>query len=259
MKSINNVSFVYLAAILMFSADIAWSSSLTVELPNQKTELYYSKAVRLSQVLIDAQRLEPEAFIMANHLSLLDDGSNMERELDEILHQLRQRANKPNNVSLNQSSQTILQQLTHFSYLRRLPYKLDADWARTQKSSDPILQFQSNKPELRVQLLLRTRPTQIRIMGAIEQPKLVPFQAHWQLSDYLAHHNIGLLSGALKNTAFVIQPDGVLESVPYGWWNGKEVYFAPGATIFIGLGSLARENEDLNLQIAELLTHKVGL
>ena len=65
-----------------------------------------------------------------------------------------------------------------------------------------------------------------------------------------------LLPGALKST---VQPDGVLESVPYGWWNGKEVYFAPGATIFIGLGSLARENEDLNLQIAELLTHKVGL
>ncbi|GEA51680.1 hypothetical protein VIN01S_24840 [Vibrio inusitatus NBRC 102082] len=259
MKGINKVSFAFLVSVLMLSADTAWSSALIIAMPNQKTELHYSKAVRLSQVLIDAHRLEPAAFTIANHLSLLDEDSKMKPEIDEVFQQLYQRANKPNNVSLNQSSHSILEQLKHFSYLRRLPYTLDADWARSQISSDPILQFKSDNPELRFQLLLTTRPTQIRIIGAIDKPKLVSFHVHWQLPDYLEHNQIELLPGAKASTAFVIQPDGVVELISYGWWNGKEVYFAPGSTIFIGLRSLASENEDLNLQIAELLTHKVGL
>ncbi|GEM78962.1 hypothetical protein VSU01S_12070 [Vibrio superstes NBRC 103154] len=235
------------------------AAPITVELPNQETALYYSRAVRLSQVLIDAQRIEPNRFALANHLALLDKKSEMTTEKKEVFNQLEQRASKPNNESLNQSSQAILEQLKTFTYLRRLPYRLDADWARSQISTDPVLAFQNENTELRFRLLQSTRPTQIRLMGAIDKPSLVPFEAHWQLSDYLDNHHINLLSGAQKSLAFVIQPDGEMIQLPYGWWNGKEVYFAPGATIFIGLRSLAWENEELNLQIVELLTHKVGL
>ncbi|MEZ9850159.1 hypothetical protein FCV82_01245 [Vibrio breoganii] len=259
MISPRSMASAYVIFLLMLCIGKALAAPITVELPNQGTELYYSEAVRLSQVLIDAQRVEPERFVLANHFALLDKKSDMTAEKKNIFGQLEQRASKPNNESLNQSSQAILDQLKQFTYLRRLPYRLDADWARSQIATDPVLAFQNKNAGLRFRLLQSKRPTQIRLMGAIEKPTLMPFKPHWKLSDYIENHHVNLLSGAQKSLAFVIQPDGEMTQLPYGWWNGKEVYFAPGATIFIGLRSLAWENEELNLKIVELLTHKVGL
>ncbi|GEA60103.1 capsule biosynthesis GfcC family protein [Vibrio comitans] len=68
-----------------------------------------------------------------------------------------------------------------------------------------------------------------------------------------------LLPSARKST---VQPDGVLESVSYSWWNGEEVYLALGATIFISLAfsiALASTAKLINAITMSLTKERQGL
>ncbi|GAM61134.1 yjbG polysaccharide synthesis-related protein [Vibrio ishigakensis] len=232
------------------------SAELIVELPLQNKALKYAEKTRLSQVLIDVHNVVPERYSLGLFLADPSKQAEVDELFQEIESELVQRKNKPNYTSLNQASQTILEQLTSFQFKSRMLLELDYDLARARPMSDPMLSYQGQS---KFEVYAFPRPEYITLVGAIDRPGKLTFKPHFQLADYLDEHGIVLLDGANKTQAIAIQPDGKVVEMGFGWWNSKETYLAPGAIVFVVLNSLWNENEELNRQITELLVHRVGL
>ena len=233
-----------------------YASELIVELPLQQKVLRYPETVRLSQVLLDTHQLVPQQYSLGLFLANPAKQPEIDRQYQEIESELTQRKNKSNYAALNRASEAILTQLSGFQFKSRILLNLDYDWARTRPMSDPMLTYQGQS---KFSLYAHPRPEHITLVGAVDKPGKLTFSPHFQLTDYLEQNDITLLDGANKTQAFVIQPDGKIAEIGFGWWNSKETYLAPGAIVFIGLSSLWNENEELNSQIVQLLVNKVGL
>lgn len=244
-----------LAIAISFSLQL-FAAELLIVLPLQKQILKYPQQMRLSQVLMDAHALVPNYYPLGLFLSDPMGESKLVSLQTEIRGQLETRINKPNYDDLNLASKTIKVQLSRFEYSSRKRLRLDYDWARAQPMRDPVLRY-ANDQNHQFKLYAYPRPNHINLIGAVDRPGELEFHAHWQLVDYLSNNRIQLLDGANKTQAFVIQPDGEVEELGYGWWNKHETYLAPGAIVFIGLSSLWNENDSLNRQIANLLVHRV--
>lgn len=102
-------------------------------------------------------------------------------------------------------------------------------------------------------LIYPTRPTQIKVTGAVKADCELVFDAALALTDYLrqcpAH------SAADANSVLVIQPDGRVQQSGIAHWNERPVNLAVGAIIYRPLGTraLSPDAPDLNRDMAALL------
>ncbi|TDK30886.1 capsule biosynthesis GfcC family protein [Luteimonas terrae] len=77
------------------------------------------------------------------------------------------------------------------------------------------------------------RPTQVRIVGAVVAPCVVP---HAPLDDALAYLSHCPVQGADRDWLFVVQPDGAVQKIGIALWNRSEPQaLAPGATLYVPL------------------------
>lgn len=144
----------------------------------------------------------------------------------------------------------VLQQLKTVRVTGRQFTSLDPDWVRLHPEANRRLQGEYS-------LYTLQRPTSITLAGAISGSGKAVWQPGRATRDYLAGH--ARLSGAERNVATVIAPDGSTQEVPIAYWNHRHIEVAPGSTIYLGFSSWALPDEyhDLNQQIISVLTHRI--
>ncbi|URQ60536.1 capsule biosynthesis GfcC family protein [Pantoea alhagi] len=144
----------------------------------------------------------------------------------------------------------VLQQLKTVRVTGRQFTSLDPDWIRLRPEANRRLEGEYS-------LYTLQRPTSITLAGAIGGSGKVVWQPGRDTRDYLVGH--ARLSGAERNVATVIAPDGATREVPVAYWNHRHVEVAPGSIIYLGFSSWALPDEyhDLNQQIISVLTHRI--
>ena len=258
---------------------------LTVELPMQGITLQYSQPTRLEQVLTDANANGALGYFPLS-AQLFD--RNAQPQVDKVKQQV---LDKLKHLALQEpQAESVLKQLESFDYQARYFVELDQNAVMSQTDKNPLLvskettvaskqQATASKQsatalkktaskgvsaksteQQHFELYLTARPTSVNVVGAVKQAHTLPLVEHAQLDNYLTRLPKGqLLDIADNSTAFVIQPDGLVNEISYAYWNSKPAYFAPGAIIFIAFDSLPSEFSTLNQDIVELLRHKVNL
>lgn len=167
----------------------------------------------------------------------------------------------------------VRQQLASFQYLNRVFIELDRNAVISQSDKNPLLVSNShtNKSSAAIKrvstsqtqafsLYLPQRPTSIQLMGVMKESVTMNLIEHGTLNDYLDALPNGFIGeSADKSVAYVVQPDGVVQTIQYAYWNEQPVYLAPGAIVFMAFYSLPSEYSMLNQDIVDLIRHKVGL
>ncbi|MEZ8734924.1 capsule biosynthesis GfcC family protein [Vibrio sp. 10N.239.312.D08] len=282
-------------ALLMMSALFALSSAssasdlvtpersssikTTIELPLQGVTLEYQTNVRLLRVLDDANvnassnangtigyfPLSAQLFDITNTEATAVTGFKeanqaIEAKKRNVLNQLEAFAVEEPEANL------VRQQLASFQYLNRVFIELDRNAVISQPDKNPLLVSSShtNKPSdsqtQAFSLYLPQRPTSIQLMGAMKESVTMNLIEHGTLNDYLDALPNGFIGeSADKSVAYVVQPDGEVQTIQYAYWNEQPVYLAPGAIVFMAFYSLPSEYSTLNQDIVDLLRHKVGL
>ncbi|MEZ9886498.1 capsule biosynthesis GfcC family protein [Vibrio splendidus] len=255
------------------------SVKTTIELPLQGVTLEYKASVRLLQVLDDAN-----ASFNANASSnenasgsigyfplsaQLFNKTNTEsnKANEDIEAKKRNVFNQLDAFSVEEPEANLVrQQLASFQYLNRVFIELDRNAVISQSDKNPLLVSSShtNKPSASqtqaFSLYLPQRPTSIQLMGAMKESVTMNLIEHGTLNDYLDALPNGFVGeSADKSLAYVVQPDGVVQTIQYAYWNEQLVYLAPGAIVFMAFYSLPSEYSTLNQDIVDLLRHKVGL
>ncbi len=255
------------------------SVKTTVELPLQGVTLEYKADVRLLQVLDDAN-----ASFNANASSnenasgsigyfplsaqLFDKTKTEASESNkDIEAKKRNVLNQLDAFSVEEpEAKLVKEQLASFQYLNRVFIELDRNAVISQSDKNPLLVSSShtNKPSASqtqaFSLYLPQRPTSIQLMGAMKESVTMNLIEHGTLNDYLDALPNGFIGeSADKSVAYVVQPDGVVQTIQYAYWNEQPVYLAPGAIVFMAFYSLPSEYSTLNQDIVDLLRHKVGL
>ncbi|MEZ9365521.1 capsule biosynthesis GfcC family protein [Vibrio sp. 10N.286.49.E11] len=255
------------------------SVKTTIELPLQGVTLEYQTNVRLLRVLDDANAnassnangtigyfpLSAQLFDITNTEATAVTGFKeanqaIEAKKRNVLNQLEAFAVEEPEANL------VRQQLASFQYLNRVFIELDRNAVISQSDKNPLLVSSShtNKPSdsqtQAFSLYLPQRPTSIQLMGAMKESVTMNLIEHGTLNDYLDALPNGFIGeSADKSVAYVVQPDGVVQTIQYAYWNEQPVYLAPGAIVFMAFYSLPSEYSTLNQDIVDLLRHKVGL
>ena len=108
-------------------------------------------------------------------------------------------------------------------------------------------------------LIYPTRPTQVRVMGAVAADCVLDFDPAQALKHYLrqcpAHPAVD------RNLVYVIQPDGQVREVGIAHWNEQQVDLAVGAVIYRPLraAKISVDTADLNRDMAALLATQYQL
>ncbi|MEZ9398026.1 capsule biosynthesis GfcC family protein [Vibrio splendidus] len=265
----------------LYKPDSTSSVKTTIELPLQGVTLEYKTNVRLLQVLDDANAnfnanassnenasgsigyfpLSAQLFDKTNTESN-ESNKAIETKKRNVLNQLEAFAVEEPEANI------VRQQLASFQYLNRVFIELDRNAVISQSDKNPLLVSSSNLEKTsatqaqtqRFSLYLPQRPTSIQLMGAMKESVTMNLIEHGTLNDYLdALPNDFVGESADKSVAYVVQPDGVVQTIQYAYWNEQPVYLAPGAIVFMAFYSLPSEYSTLNQDIVDLLRHKVGL
>ncbi|MCC4781995.1 capsule biosynthesis GfcC family protein [Vibrio lentus] len=277
-------SMLMMSALCSFSYASAASNVVTpsikttIELPLQGVTLEYKANVRLLQVLDDANaNFNANSSSSIGYFPLsaqLFDKTNTEANKD-IEAKKRNVFNQLDAFSVEEPEvKLVKQQLASFQYLNRVFIELDRNAVISQSDKNPLLVSSSNtnKPSSAAikrastsqtqafSLYLPQRPTSIQLMGAMKESVTMNLIEHGTLNDYLDALPNGFIGeSADKSVAYVVQPDGVVQTIQYAYWNEQPVYLAPGAIVFMAFYSLPSEYSTLNQDIVDLLRHKVGL
>ena len=251
----------------------------TIDLPLQGVTLEYKANVRLLQVLDDAN-----ASFNANASSnenasggigyfplsaqLFDKTNTEANEANKDIEAKKRNVFNQLDAFLVEEPEAKLvkQQLASLQYLNRVFIELDRNAVISQSDKNPLLVSSShtNKPSdsqtQAFSLYLPQRPTSIQLMGAMKESVTMNLIEHGTLNDYLDALPNGFMGESVdKSVAYVVQPDGVVQTIQYAYWNEQPVYLAPGAIVFMAFYSLPSEYSTLNQDIVDLLRHKVGL
>ena len=263
------------AASILVTPERSSSMKTTIELPLQGVMLEYKDNVRLLQVLDDASASGSIGYFPL--LAQLFDKTNTEsnKANEDIEAKKRNVFIQLDAFAVEEpEAKLVKQQLASFQYFNRVFIELDRNAVISQSDKNPLLVSRSNtnKPSSaaikkastsqtqRFSLYLPQRPTAIQLMGAMKESVTMNLIEHGTLNDYLDALPNGFIGeSADKSVAYVVQPDGVVQTIQYAYWNEQPVYLAPGAIVFMAFYSLPSEYSTLNQDIVDLLRHKVGL
>ncbi|MCG9544434.1 capsule biosynthesis GfcC family protein [Vibrio sp. Isolate33] len=243
------------------------SIKTTIEIPLQGVTLEYKANVRLLQVLDDANASGSIGYFPLS-AQLFDTTHTEANESNKAIEAKKRNVfNQLDAFSVEEPEATsVKQQLASFQYLNRVFIELDRNAVISQSDKNPLLVSTShtNKPsDSQTQaffLYLPQRPTSIQLMGVMKESVTINLIEHGTLNDYLDALPDGFIDeSADKSVAYVVQPDGVVQTIQYAYWNEQPVYLAPGAIVFMAFYSLPSEYSTLNQDIVDLLRHKVGL
>ncbi|MEG3129468.1 capsule biosynthesis GfcC family protein [Pantoea cypripedii] len=144
----------------------------------------------------------------------------------------------------------VIQQLSAMPVTGRQFTPLDPDWVRLRPGANRSLLGNYD-------LYTLAPPTQVLVLGALENPGKVLWQPGRTVRDYLDDHD--RLSGGDRSFATVIAPSGQTRQVPIAYWNQRHVEVEPGSIIWLGFSSwsLPWGQSDLNDRMISVLTHRI--
>lgn len=222
--------------------------AVSIELPLQQVNINYSSPVRLDQVLTEVNKhIDLPIYELGSQLFVKRESNETKKLLDKTMKELAQLAK----MHPDSGASSVHWQLRESMFGQRVFIPLELDEVQTQDRMNPLLNES-------YQLYVTARPNSITLVGLVNNTKQLTFKAHATLDDYLELTRYSVLPNANPNVAYVIQPDGQVNEVPYGYWNYEPRYFAPGAVVFIAFDSLPKQYLHLNEAVIELLRHKVN-
>ncbi|ROR17254.1 capsule biosynthesis protein GfcC [Vibrio crassostreae] len=261
-------TFSYVSAASNFvTPDGSYLAKTTIELPLQGVTLEYKANVRLLQVLDDANAIGSIGYFPLS-AQLFDKTNTEANEFKKAIEAKKRNVfNQLDAFSVKEpEAKLVKQQLASFQYLNRVFIELDRNAVISQSDKNPLLVSSSNTNKSSASqtqafsLYLPQRPTSIQLMGVMKESVTMNLIEHGTLNDYLDALPNGFIGeSADKSVAYVVQPDGVVQTIQYAYWNEQPVYPAPGAIVFMAFYSLPSEYSTLNQDIVDLLRHKVGL
>ncbi len=236
------------AGILALSCPVWADSQVTVHALTSGKTLTIEHAQRLSQV-VTVSNLPAGIWWQGAVISEPQATAVIQQQYQQTLQQLNAWA-ATESVDQAASIRTVIQQLQAIKVTGRQFVPLDPDLVRTRDENNPRL-------EGRYSLWLPARPTTVTLLGAIEGTGKISWQAGRSVRDYLAGRE--RLTGADRNIAVVIRPDGSIQQAPVAYWNHRHVEPEPGSIIWVGFSSWATpgEFEKINQQIVSVLTHRI--
>lgn len=216
------------------------TSSIVMVSPSTKTADQNQEPLKLSTVLYETySQLNYPVYALSTGLINPDKRDLVNEKKRVVVDQLRslKRADADN----------IITQLNALYFVYFEPVVTDLDTLRLNGTLD----IEINR---RYWLSLPPKPKHIIAVSADRRnPSVLAQQPNTDLLHYLKQ-----IPNAKDNTSvWVIQPDRKVYAVSEDEWLDKRVFLAPGATIFLGLKELPPLYKDLNLQIAQLLSHRL--
>lgn len=144
----------------------------------------------------------------------------------------------------------VIHQLSALQVTGRQFTSLDPDEVRLRPQANRTLQGSYD-------LYTLAQPSQVLVLGALENPGKVSWQPGREVRDYLDGHDG--LSGAERSFATVIAPSGKTQQVPIAYWNHRHIEVEPGSIIWLGFTSwsLPWGHSDLNERMLSVLTHRI--
>lgn len=144
----------------------------------------------------------------------------------------------------------VLQQVASVKVTGRQLANMDPDWVRTHPQANRRLEGDYSVYTL-------NKPTTVRLAGVMANSGQASWLPGRSVVGYLEDHQ--RLSGAERNVALLIAPNGEVKEVPVAYWNRRHVEPEAGSTIYVGFSSwtLPGDDEDLNQQIVSVLTHRI--
>lgn len=142
------------------------------------------------------------------------------------------------------------QQLQAVRVVGRQFIRLDPDWVRAGELNNPPL-------EGKYSLWVGRQPDTVTLFGLISRPGKVAFTPGRDIASYL--DDVRLLSGAERNYAWVIYPDGRTEKAPVAYWNQRHIEPMPGSTLFVGFADSlwTTQYDALNADVLRALAQRI--
>jgi len=173
-----------------------------------------------------------------------------QQELVARLQAWRDTLRSDNDLAEAAVVENVRQQISSLKVTGRQPVNLDPDWVRIQPQGNRRLEGEYS-------VYTMAKPSSVRLAGAVDGAGTTPWVPGRTVSEYLdgREHQ----SGAERNIALVISPEGNVTEVPVAYWNRRHAELEAGSTLFIGFSSWALPGNlaDLNQQIVSVLTHRI--
>ncbi|KZN15080.1 hypothetical protein OA79_02455 [Marinomonas sp. TW1] len=237
-RPISYISFISLCFLPFF----AMAQPVKIHLLQPKITLEYKAAVRLSQVLSDAQK-QVDYPVYSLGISVISPTKQalIDQQKNIIFNALR-------HIDSAESKRIVKQlEVLHFVYRETLETRLKN--VRTVKKNNPLLNHDYT-------LSILSRPAYIRVITPKRTTNaLVKQMPNTHLKDYLTPD----IAGDDYDSAWIIQADQRVQYIKGIQWQGKHHYLSPGSLVFVGLENLPHQYKTLNHDIAQLLTQHLEL
>ncbi|GHA39025.1 capsule biosynthesis GfcC family protein [Photobacterium aphoticum] len=254
--------FVHAQSPVNISATYSLNTDKTTQTAPQALQFSYPAPVRLEQVLSDTLQHLTQLPVPAIH-----NGTAVSNQtLYWPAASLFTRFPHPDKSAVIDALSTLIadsdtdearvftalkQQLSVLPIGERIFTSLDYDAVRIDASANPLVN-QS------VTLVLPPKPTQVLVLGAVQQPGFFPWQPRQSVDAYFDQARVASygMTQANNSDAIVIQPDGTVETHTFAYWNHQHRDIAPGATVYLPFADLPREAASLNDEIVNLLRNR---
>ena len=108
-------------------------------------------------------------------------------------------------------------------------------------------------------LLYPRKAEQVRVTGAVKADCVLPHDPSWQMHDYLKACQRHPLAD--RNSAYLIQPNGIWQEYGIAYWNLQPAVVATGAVIYLPTqpNKLSPATRNLNSDMAAMLATQYQL
>ena len=250
MSHFKKLSACLLLSCSIFSLSTEIQAAVTVSGDVGKPgNLAYTPGMRLQDVINQAQP-NPEGYWLAGawlHTPLLEQQTRLKVGVLFDLKMLQRGALLNNNEALAALAGRLYDEVNRLPVTGRKvavldPVAMEVGFARNYVLADGD------------RLIYPARTNNVKVVGAVEHPCTLPFQAQQEARDYL--DSCPRLAEAEADFLWLIHPDGRYQSVPIAAWNRQDgVHAVAGSTILVPVrnDNVDLPTPDLNEQLAQFL------
>jgi hypothetical protein len=249
MKKIN----LLLSAFLCLSLNSAYAEGrVTVFYPG-KASVTLENVPTLESLVVDNPALQGEIWWPGAAISEQSATRLQQQKQQQLLARLKALSallRQDDDTSLATTVDSVYAQLAELNVIGRLFVPLDPDMIRL----DPVL---DRRLRGEYQVYVAPEPKSVRLLGALAPHGKRDFLPGKDVSDYFT--GLQPLEGAEYDNAWIITPQGEVQSVPIAYWNRRHNEMTPGSLLFLGfvVSALPDDFKDINEQIISLLTHRI--
>jgi hypothetical protein len=223
----------------------------------QTLTLQYPQPIRLVQVVQDSlthinqlvleDDTQPQAIYWLSaglyDRATITAAENQQQQIIHLLSRQISNQDKPQNI---QAMKTLSNWIRVNKFAKREKITLDFDSIRLKEALNPLITGD-------YLLTLPIKPEYVMVLGAVEQNGQQPFKVRQDATQYL--DRALPIDDSDNSFAWLIQPDGQVEHYPIAYWDHQHIDVAPGAIIYLEFHDAQENEQALNQQIIELLTH----